>query len=116
LRSQVLGERSPWQHEAERFFGRTDRSQRLLRFTDIDDRYTSLGPPREAYLWEYMAAESLVAYIAQTYGWERVAALFGEFAYSSYWSKAIPNVFGQSVTELEAGWNRYLDETYAPRP
>jgi hypothetical protein len=116
LRSQVLGERSPWQHEAEQFFRQADRSQRPLRFTDIDDRYPSLTAPREAYLWEYMAAESLIAYIVQTYGWEGVTSLFREFGHSNYWSKLAPNAFAQPMSELEAGWNRYLNEHYSTVP
>lgn len=112
LRIEVLGERSPWQQEAAAFFRQTDLGQRPLRFTDIDDRYTGQNVPREAYLWEYMAAEALIDYVVQRYGWQGVSALFGGLGQSSYWSKVIPSVFHQPVSDLETDWNRYLAETY----
>lgn len=112
LRIELLGQRSPWQQEAEAFFRQTNPGQPPLHFTDIDDRYTGLMVPREGYLWEYMAAESLIAYVEQLYGWEGVIALFGGFSHTSYWSKLIPNVFDQSAADLEADWNQYLVETY----
>jgi hypothetical protein len=110
LRSEILGQRSPWQQQAERLFRQTNWTLSPLRLTDISDRYSGKIPSRATIMWEYMAAESVIDYVVQVYGWEGLAALIRGFGEFSFWNGLIPSVFGVSVPEFEVGWNRYLAE------
>jgi hypothetical protein len=112
LRSELLGQRSPWQQQAEMVFRQTSWEHRQLRLTDISDRYSGKIPSRATVMWEYMAAEAVVSYVVQVYGWDGLSDLIRGFGKTSFWYGLIPAAFGSSVEEFEAGWNQYLTEHY----
>jgi hypothetical protein len=114
MRTRVLGERSPWQNQAALVFRQLNNGYRPLRLTDISDRYPSEFPTHEEYMWEYIAAESVVAYTVAEYGIDRLPALLHGVGGFSYWGGLIKEVFGIPVEEFEQGWNRYLVQHYPP--
>jgi hypothetical protein len=114
VRTELLAQRSPWHLQAERVFSALRQDYARLRLTDINDSYASVLPTREQDMWEYMVAESVVAYAINAYGWERLPAFVQALGEFGYWSVLIPHVFGVSVEDFEDGWNRYLAEHYQP--
>lgn len=114
LRTVVLEDRSPWHQQAEAAFRTLRQAYPDLRLADINDPYPVPVSNREAEMWQYMVAESVVAYAVERYGWERLPAFVRGLGEYSYWNGLIPRTFGVSVEEFEAGWQQYLAEEYAP--
>jgi hypothetical protein len=114
MRTTILGERSPWQSQAALVFRQLNHGYRPLRLTDISDRYPSEFPTDAEYMWEYIAAESVVAYTVAHYGVDRLPDLLHGVGGFSYWGGLIEDVFGIPVEEFEQGWNRYLALQYPP--
>jgi hypothetical protein len=114
VRTEMLAQRSPWHLQAETVFSTLRQEYPHLRLTDISDPYASVLPTREQDMWEYMVAESVIAYAINVYGWERLPAFVQALGEYGYWGVLIPRVFGVSVADFEEGWNRYLEEYYKP--
>jgi hypothetical protein len=114
LRTDVLAQRSPWHQQAELVFRRLRQDYPYLHLVDVTDPYRSELPSREQDMWEYMVAESIVSYAVDTYGQEKLTTFVQGLGEYNYWSALLPRTFGVPVAEFEAGWNRYLDQTYAP--
>jgi hypothetical protein len=114
LRAAVLEQRSPWQQQATVVFQQLNKGYGPLRLTDIADRYSSQTPPREEFMWEYMAAESVVTYTIATYGVERLPLLVRGLGEFSYWGGLVERVYGLSTAEFERRWNEYLTTHYPP--
>jgi hypothetical protein len=55
-----------------------------------------------------MAARTLIEYVVDGYGRERLPALVEGLRHYDTWEALVPAVFGVSVNEFEAGWHAYL--------
>lgn len=112
LRTELLGRTSPWRAEAVEIFYDRSLDNYPLPLTLATDLRGDQQPTRSQVLWRYIAAESIIEYVALTYGRERVPDLLNGLVKYGSWSDLVPNVFGESVEEFELGWNLYLAEAY----
>jgi hypothetical protein len=72
---------------------------------------------RMSYDGQVVAIASLLEYVEDTYGREKLSALLAAFGVLQRWDTLVPAVFGISAEEFEAGWRTYLEEHYAvPEP
>jgi hypothetical protein len=58
--------------------------------------------------WMTLAAESVVAYGLETYGADKVDDLVAGFVVYDTWEALLPDVFGVTAPEFEAGWQAWL--------
>jgi hypothetical protein len=62
-----------------------------------------------ALFWlDILEVEMLLDYVVATYGRDTLPALLEAFRHHNSWHTLIPAVFGVSVKEFEAGWQKYL--------
>lgn len=73
-----------------------------LLFADADWFY---GPQHAGRV---KAAATLIAYIAHTYGDEKVASLLHALGQHNGWHTLAPELFGVPAAELEEGWQEYV--------
>jgi hypothetical protein len=111
LRTDLLGQRWPWDAQAAAYFEQHYREQLplpLATLTSWNDTPWVLDQDRR--MWQAGAAETLLNYVVDTYGRAQLAAFVQGLRQHDTWDELIPAVFDQSVTEFEVGWNRYLRE------
>lgn len=108
LRTELAGRRSPWHEQAEALFVARTVPQLPLSLAAIESRYPAWRIDQEGMMLDYMAAESVVAYVIETYGPEYLPQMVVGFQEYGSWIGFVPDLFDQSVDEFEAGWNRYL--------
>lgn len=65
-------------------------------------------PERQAPRGQVIAWATLIDYAVATYGRERLPLLVAGLGQYESWETLLPAVYGVSVTEFEAGWQRYL--------
>ncbi|MEZ4737201.1 MAG: hypothetical protein R3E79_59735 [Caldilineaceae bacterium] len=110
LQTDLLAE--PWasDHQAAELFQRTYRTHAPLTLNNVIWG-TELPLADDArMMWQNAAAESVVAYLVERYGRERLPDLLRGFHQSNDWNTLVTSVFGLSVAEFEDGWNRYLQQ------
>ena len=108
LQQELLGRRTLWHQQARNLFYTTGNAALPAHLGDIIDLDMNEWPARNDMMRHYMSAESVVAYIADEFGRDRLAILARGFGVHSTWADLIPAVLGVSVAEFEAGWNRHL--------
>jgi hypothetical protein len=117
LRTELLGQRSPWHQQAEALFGAELETLLPLQLTRTIARST--GDPFNSHetMRQYMLAESVVAYIAAFYGHGHLVRFVRGLGRHDSWGRLIPDIFDTTRDDFEAGWNHYLRTTYlASRP
>jgi len=62
----------------------------------------------------YVEGESILRYIEETYGREKIFELFHQLGARKNIGQAVKNTFGFSVTELDEKWQRWLKLRYWP--
>lgn len=67
---------------------------------------------RASFLRRDLATFTLIQYIVDTYGSERIPELVHEMGNHRSWDTLIPVVFGLQAKEFETGWQVYLAERY----
>ncbi len=104
-----------------------------LSCTGADQRWTHLMPPAlplrlDASVYagshpdgalrlpisgsQIVALETVIEYVAATYGRASLPRLIAAFGDHASWQSLIPEVFGISAAEFEAGWQAYLTTQY----
>ena len=112
LRTDLLGQPSPWHQQAAEHFRQQRADQPLFYLRDLAD-WNSRAEGEQAHLMgEYAAAESVIVYAIATYGRDYLPALAHGFGEHRFWSNLIPAIYGVSAETFEAGWNEYLAEHY----
>jgi hypothetical protein len=112
LRDELLTHRSPWRDDLTEVV-RARRTEFLpVRLSDISDLRANNDPTREEVILRYVAAESFVRYVAETYGRERLPDLLDGLVKYGRWGEIVPEVFGVSARRLETDWNLFLIEEY----
>jgi hypothetical protein len=111
-RSELTGQRSPWHQQAEARFRRYLPTAYPLRLRDISANYPSWRVDQEMMMVEYMRAESLVAYLMQRYGRERLRDLVEGFNDYGSWATILSTLYETTPAAFEADWNRYLAHRY----
>lgn len=61
---------------------------------------------------EIVAGTTILLYAEETYGIERFPGFLKALGVHRGWTGVLPDAYGVSVEEFEAGWRRYLSETY----
>lgn len=112
LRSELLNQRSPWHQQAENVFRQRLPERLPLQLAAATQSGEGQPSSREEFMWRYMIAESVVAYVMQTQGKEQLSAFVQTMAESRTWTGFVEQFFQQSVAEFEDGWNHFLREHY----
>ena len=108
LSTQLLGYRTPWQHEAEQRFRQQIPERLPLDLTDIAYwRYS-----RAHFMWQSVAVESLISYVVDEHGLETLPELVRGFNQFRHWEELVADIYGTSVEEFVNDWNRYIQEKY----
>lgn len=112
LENRYVAEAWPWNAQADALF-RAQAAQNLpLSLADITLLPEGHPHNREYYMWRNAVAKSVVAYAVDTYGTEKLPQLVRGLARYYTWSDLLGGVYGVSIDEFEAGWNRYLTTKY----
>lgn len=112
LRTELAGRRSPWHNQAEALFVQQMILTLPLSLSAIENRYPTWRIDQEGMMLDYMAAESVVVYVMETYGPDYLPQMVVGFQEHGSWIGFVPDLFDQSVGEFEADWNRYLTARY----
>lgn len=106
LMQEVTGQPHPWKGMTEPEFLRIYRAQAPLRLAELSNPVGIASS--DEWLWRQGAAELLIDFTAHHYGRQHIPPLVQNLAQYNTWDYVIPHVLGQSVSEFEDGWNRYL--------
>ncbi len=112
LRTDLLGQPSPWHQQAADHFRQQRADQPLFYLRDLAAWNSRAEGEQARVMGEYAAAESVIAYAVATYGRDYLPALVHGFGEHRFWSNLIPAIYGVSAETFEAGWNEYLAEHY----
>lgn len=110
LRSELVGEKSPWDRQANRHFHQLVTLP--LQLEAVTDWQGDEPPTRERLMAQYMAAESIVDYIVATYGRKQLPILLNALSEYLQWDSLIQEVFDTSRAEFENGWNQHIKQHY----
>jgi hypothetical protein len=116
LRTDALGQRTPWHQQAEQIFAHRLAVEWPLRLRDLEDWNDAEVSTQEERMWQYVTSESLLRYSVETYGREIIPALLDGFGQYPTWKEVVPAVFQISSEEFERNYNRYLAERYELSP
>lgn len=116
VRSELAGQRSPWHQQADALFERKVAESLPLRLSDIENRYPSWRVDQTGMMLDYARAESIVIYMMERLGRERLRELVLAFHQHGSWIGLTTDLFDEPVADFEAGWNAYLAERYQRAP
>lgn len=85
-------------------------SRELLEYEAVRDPLT--GGLHASRVGQPIAIATLLEYTTHTYGQASVVALLQAAQDGKKWSGAVPQIFGVSATDFEAGWWAWLAEEY----
>jgi hypothetical protein len=114
MRDDLLPHTSPWQEDAQRIFWEDGQDDLPLRLATISQLQGQGRPSRSEVIVRYMAAESFIRFVVDTYGRERLPELIDGLVRYGSWETMIPALYGHSVEKFVADWNLYVMEHYAP--
>lgn len=112
LRSDLLGQRSPWHAQAQDVFKAALPTHFPLTLADIEDWPDESRPAQERVMRQYMVSESIVDFAMKHYGRDKLPELLVAMEIERSWDDLTMTVFGISAAEFEVAWNRYLKEKY----
>jgi len=112
LRDEQLNQPSPWHDQALEILRQAAPQFLPLKLTDITDVHSDLHPSRQTVILRYLAAESFMTFVVDTYGTQRLTSLFEALTHHSSWSEIIRTTYGLSTDEFEAKWNAHLIKDY----
>ena len=112
LRDDLLPNDSPWRMEARQVLAEAAPDYLPLGLTNITELRGDARPSREEVIMRYLAAESLIAYIMETYGQDSLPPLLDAMVKSGDWEEMIPELYGITPQEFVADWNMHLLENY----
>lgn len=116
LRDDLLQQPTPWRAEAMRVFQAAAPTYLPFGLSNVTDLQGEGRPTREQVIMRYLAAESFVGFVADTYGRERLPDLVDALIAYGSWDQIIPTLFGHSTEKFVADWNIYLLEEYGATP
>jgi hypothetical protein len=114
LRDDLLSKPSPWRLEALRVFNDYGQQELPLGLASVSELRGEGRPSREQVIMRYLAAESFIRFVVDTYGRERLPELLGALVRYGSWNDLIPNVYGHSAEKFVADWNVHLMKHYGP--
>jgi hypothetical protein len=112
LRDDLLDQPSPWHTEAAAVLRDAAPEFLPISFRHITDLRTDARPTREDVILRYLAAESFMEFVVDTYGRERLPDLLLALVRHSTWEDIISPVYGLSVEEFLDAWNAHLVKEY----
>lgn len=112
LRTTVLAQRSPWHQQAEAHFRSYLQEHWPLRLSGIAELGSNEPRDRIHIMGQYKVAESVIDYVVDTYGHERLPLFLRSFRRYNNWDQLIHEVWNESTNDFEKGWNRYLVRKY----
>lgn len=112
LRSDLLGQRSPWHTQAQEVFKAALPTHFPLTLTDIEHWADESRPAQERVMRQYMVSESIVDFAMNHYGREKLPTLLTAMEVERSWDELTTTVFGVSAAEFEVAWNRYIEAKY----
>jgi hypothetical protein len=116
VRSELAGQRSPWHQQADALFASELAANAPLQLSDIENRYPSWRVDQTGMMLDYARAESVVVYMMNRLGREQLRELLLAFHQHGSWIGLVTDLFDESVSDFEAGWNAYLAERYQRAP
>jgi hypothetical protein len=112
LRATVLDQRAPWHQQAEAHFRSYLQEHWPLRLAGIAELSSNEPRDRIHLMGQYKVAESVIDYVVDTYGRERLPIFLRSFRRYNSWDQLIHEVWNESTADFESGWNRYLVRKY----
>ena len=114
LRDDLLTQTSPWRIEALRVFNDYGQQELPFGLVNVSELRGEGRPSREQVIMRYLAAESFIRFVVDTYGRERLPDLLAALVRYGSWNDLIPEVYGHSVEKFVADWNVHLMKNYGP--
>ncbi len=112
LRDDLLDQPSPWRAEALRIFEEAAPTHLPLGLNNVTDLRGTGRPSREQVILRYLAAESFISFVVETYGREQLPELLHALVRYGSWDDIVSQLYGHSVEKFVADWNIYLLEDY----
>lgn len=110
MRESLLESESPWRTEALEVLRESDDLPFSLR--NVTDLRTKDRPTREEVIIRYLAAESFVFFVVDTYGEDRLPEFMSAIVRYGNWDEIIQRLYGHSTEKFVADWNIYIMEHY----
>lgn len=110
LREELLEPATPWRTEALQVL----RESNALPFSlsNVTELRSKERPTREEVIVRYLAAESFVAFVVDTYGEDRLPEFMAAIVRYGSWDEIIQKLYGHSSAKFVADWNLYVMEYY----
>lgn len=108
LQTALIGQAWPWDDQAAELFLRTQQLHFPVTLDNITWGTELSLTDEERSMWQDAAAASIVAYVVEMYGEDRLPALLRGFYRYKNWRELVAGTFEISPEAFEAGWNRYL--------
>lgn len=108
LQYELLAQRWPWDQEAGMEFYRQVKHWWPLQLTIVTERSEAEATNRSNALWQAALSESIITYAVAAYGRKRLPDLLRGLRRYESWDDLITGVYGVSLAEFEAGWNRHI--------
>lgn len=112
LRDDLLDQPSPWHVQASEVLRQEAKEFLPVSLKNITDLRGNARPSREQVILRYLAAESFMTFVVDTYGRERLPDLLAALVRQSNWNEIIPQLYGDSVDEFVERWNAHLVQEY----
>ncbi|MCE7988186.1 MAG: hypothetical protein DYG89_44065 [Caldilinea sp. CFX5] len=112
LRSDLLGQRSPWHAQAQEVFKAALPTHFPLSLDDIEHWADESRPAQERVMRQYMVSESIVDFAMNHYGRDKLPELLTAMEVERSWDELTMTVFDVSAPEFEVTWNRYIKAKY----
>lgn len=112
LRSDLLGQRSPWHAQAQEVFKTALPTHFPLTLDDIEHWADESRPAQERVMRQYMVSESIVDFAMNHYGRATLPALLTAMEVERSWDELTMAVFSVPAAEFEVAWNRYIEAKY----
>lgn len=110
MREELLQPETPWRAEALEVLRASDQLPFALR--NVVDLRNTERPTREEVIVRYLAAESFVSFVVDTYGEERLPEFMAAIVRYGNWDEIIQRLYGHSTEKFVADWNIYVMEHY----
>ncbi len=112
LRDELLNQPAPWHLQAQEVLREAAPEYLPLQLSYVTNMGGNNRPTRAEVILRYVAAESLIRFVAEKYGRERLPDLLTALVKYERWEEIIPSLYGHSVEEFVEDWNVHLLTQY----
>ena len=112
LRYDLLDQPSPWHVQAGEILREAAPEYLPINLGHVTDLMSSKRPSHTDVILRYLAAESFMQFVVDSYGRERLPELLNALVRYGTWQEIIPPLYGTSLDEFVKDWNTHLLQEY----